>query len=469
MEKSKLIELIRTFTKPEMRRFGAFLSSPYYNTNPELVAFWEYLDKLFPRLPENKLKKELVAKKLYANEADGLKKLAYVMNYVLKLAEQFLAYQRFEEQSELLECQKLNELVKRNLEKNYTHQFRQLSERIDNMEKKGPDYFYYRYQLSDIAAEHFASKSVRTYDENLQMASDALDDFYFLSKLKYSCEMLNRQEILSVAYELKFMKQVEDYLISSSSTEPLIEIYLQIYFSLYHSSEDSYLQQLLKLIKTHGEHIEKEELRRIYLYSINLCLRKMRQGKSEYLPITLDLYEEAIQNGSLIENNYLSHWNYNNMVKLALRLKRFEWIENFIHTYSELLRPQFKEDAVQYNLAELFYHKKDYNQALFHLNNVHFTDINYHLGSRIVLIKTFYESGAEEALFSVLASFSVYLRRNKHISVTLKKSCLNFCNLLHQVLKVNQKKYDQLEEKVQTLQPLAERPWLLAVLNEQQK
>ena len=73
----------------------------------------------------------------------------------------------------------------------------------------------------------------------------------------------------------------------------------------------------------------------------------------------------------------------------------------------------------------------------------------------------------EATLFSVLASFSVYLRRNKHISSTLKKSCLNFCNLLHQILKVNQKKFDQLEEKVKTLQPLAERAWLSAVLKEQ--
>jgi hypothetical protein len=383
------------------------------------------------------------------------------MNYLLDLAAQFLSVEELDKKQELRDCLVLSAYVKRNLDKHYNHQHRSLEKTLNTEALGESDAFYYRYLLSDIAVDHFGSHQIRKYDENLQLASNALDDFYFLNKLKYSCEMLNRQAILSDQFSIPFQEEVESYLVKQNHLEPLIAIYLQIYISLLHPEEEGHFNILTELINAHSQSIKKEELRAIYLYAINICARKIRQGKSDYMNIALDLYEEGIKNKSLYDNNYLSHWTYNNVLKLALRLQRFEWFESFIYTYNKALKPEFQADALQYNLAEYYYQKKDLEQALIHLNKVNFKDINYLLGSRILLIKTFYESDAMEASLSALASFKIYLRRNKQIAGSIKKSCLNFCDLFYKITKIHQPNKDELKQKIASTQPLTERAWLL--------
>ena len=175
----------------------------------------------------------------------------------------------------------------------------------------------------------------------------------------------------------------------------------------------------------------------------------------------LNLYIKGIENKSLFDGGYLSHWTYSNVVKLALRLQRFEWTETFIKEQAIRLAPHVREGTEHYNLAELFYHKKDFDAVLDHLNLLHFTDLQHHLGSRVILLKTYYELAEEESLLSLLSSFSVYLRRNKKISTPMKKTYLNFCNLLHQLLRRNPKKWEVLGEEINHTQPLAEKTWLL--------
>ena len=62
---------------------------------------------------------------------------------------------------------------------------------------------------------------------------------------------------------------------------------------------------------------KKAELKNIYLTpSIYACARS-GPGSTDTFHIA-NLYEEGIRNKSLFEHNYLSHWTYNNIVKLVL-------------------------------------------------------------------------------------------------------------------------------------------------------
>ncbi|HQU59781.1 MAG TPA: hypothetical protein PLU64_11320, partial [Saprospiraceae bacterium] len=212
--------------------------------------------------------------------------------------------------------------------------------------------------------------------------------------------------------------------------------------------------------------IQPTERREVYLYAINFCARKIRQGKETYVPVVLGLYIQGISDESLFEGGYLSHWTYTNVVKLALRQKDFDWAEHFIRDYSDKLSPQSREDALHFNLAELFYQKEQYGEVLSHLTKLNFSDMFYHIGSRTVLVKTFYESEEIESLLSLLASFSNFLRRNKKISASLKKTYLNFCNLLIQLLHDNPRKREKIKGQIQATQPLAERAWLMKVWEE---
>lgn len=463
MKNSKLIGLLGSLDQTEFRQFCEFVTSPYFNKNEDLIHFVNYLETLAPEFPKDKIKKDAVYGSLFPGEAFDKKKMAYLMNYLLKLGEQFLAVERYQKEEMLMNYHVLDQFVDRNLNKHYNYLFKKTQQSLEETEEKDGPGFYYQYLLSKVATDHFYSKQIRQFDPSLQLVSDKLDKFYFFHKLKYSCEMLNRQAIITADYQLNFVEEVRAHLLQNEELDPLIEIYLRIYLSISFPDEENHFEKLMDLIEHHAHTIDQKTLREIYLYAINYCAPKIRKGREKYIPIMLDLYIKGIENKSLFDDTYLSHWTYSNVVKLALRLERYAWAETFIREHVVSLPPHLREDAEHYNLAELYYYKKDFDQVLDHLNQLHFTDLHYHLGSRVILLKTYYEMDAEEPLLSLLASFSVYLRRNKKISLPMKKNCLNFCNLLHQIMRRNSNKWEAIGIDIEKKQPLAERAWLLKI------
>ena len=448
-----------------MEHFGLFVRSPYYNPNEHLVELFDHLLTLHPCFAEEQTEEALVYQSAFPGQPFDKKRLGYFMSGLLKLGEKFLGVQRTEKQEILFECQALRELSEREQEKHYARRYKKVKDTLDARQHRDGDSYYHNYLLADMEL-NASNPQKEDFDANLQAASNALDGYYFINKLKYSCEMLNRQAIVSEQFSIPFMEEVSNYLSSSQQSEPLVGIYLQIYYSMLYPDDNQHFKKLLELIAEHATSIVLSELKNIYLYAINICTRKIREGKEQFLAVALNLYEEGIRNKSLFDNHYLSHWTYNNIVKLALRLERFEWIEKFIYTYNA----SFQENALHYNLAELHFHKEDYGQALVHLNQVHSFDVKYHLVARILLIKAFYESNAIDACMSALASFTVYLSRNKEIAVSLKKSCQNFCALLHRVMShSSQKKREKLRQQIRDRQPLADRAWLMKVFEDQEK
>lgn len=470
MKKSKLIDLLGAFSPSEMSRFVDFVASPYFNKNEDLVRFVDLLQQFHPEFPAEKIEKEKIFKKLFPGQRYDQKELAYTMNYLLKLGEQFLATQHYESLPHLDSFHLLDEFSKRKLEKHYNFLYNKTEKLLASNQQTSQDHlsFYQNYQLAEIASNHFISQSVRKFDPNLQNSADALDEFYFFQKLKYSCEMLNRQAIISGAYQIRFIEEIEQYLLAHDENSPLITIFLRIYQCLSNPENETSYEALLKLLKAHASHIDKTLLREIYLHAINYALRKIRSS-AEYGEKILDLYLEGIENRALFEGEYLSHWTYSNTVKVALRFKSFEWIKDFIDQNKQFLSPQFREDAYHFNLAEIYYRHKNLDKVFDHLNQVHFSDLHYHFGSRVILIKTYYEQDELEPLLSQLASFSIALRRNKKISGHLKASYLNFCNVLNQILRRNRKKRAKVAENIENLTPLAERTWLKLIWEAESK
>lgn len=243
--------------------------------------------------------------------------------------------------------------------------------------------------------------------------------------------------------------------------ETIIEIYFTILMSAMEEGEEQHFSKLKQLLANQPDNIPSGELADMYRFAINYCARKIRKGQSKYVEEALDLYVTGIDSRLFLEENYLSPWTFTNVVKLALRLKRYEWIAAFIPKYAQLLPPNFRENALHYNYAELYYYTQDFDQALEHLNQVAYADLNYHLGARVMLAKIYYETAEENALLSLLAAFSVFLKRNKNISSNIKHTYLNFCDLLFQLLRRNPKKMENLKAKIEKTSLLTDRDWLL--------
>ena len=464
MTESKLIQLLKTFSTEEWRRFHEFVASPYFNKKKDLIVFCKYLKSLAPKFSPKKLEKSTVYRSVFPNKKYDEKHLSYMMNYLLELGEQFIGWHTIEKDENVLNLNTLSSFADRKLFKHYQRKYQKTIKKIEDSATKDDHFYLNQFMLSDIAAHEFERRMVRTFNKHFQEVSQHLDHFYFLNKLKYSCGMIDRQQVLSDNYSIQFIEELKDYLKTQPDVPPDIDIYLHVLLMLTEKNAATYFEKLNVLFKTHFKALPKPNRKEIYFYLINFCLRKIRKGNKDYVPKALEIYENGIQDESLFENGYLSPWTFTNVVKLALRLQKYNWIKSFIDENESKMHENFRANALDYNLSELYYYTKDFDKALDHLNHVKFSDLNYHLGSRVILIKIYYETNEENALISLIASFTIFLKRNKNISDNLRQTYLNFCDLLNQILRRKEGSNMDLKNKIEKTTPLTDRQWLLNIL-----
>lgn len=467
MEKSKIITLLRTLSRPEMYAFNDFVASPFFNKKEELVRMLAILTDEGQVLPDGSLAKEEVYRRLFPGQPYDDKHLRYLASDLSKLAEKFLAYRKQEEDPVQSDLHLLSCYLERSLDKHYEQTRARIQQRLEAAPYSDSTFFYQQLSFAEIEERRFGEKFRRRFDPTIQYASNFLDCYYFIKKLKYSCDMLDRQSLLQGEYQLNLSENLIDHLVDNQFfQQELITLYYTVLVALLEEEQEEHFTQLKSLLTSHSEKIAPGELKEFYFYGINYCARKIRQGKEKYVPEALDLYVDGINRGILIEKNYLTPWTFTNVVKLALRLKRYDWIEEFIPKYAEMLPADFRQNALHYNLAELYYYTRDFDQALHHLNQVKLSDLNFHLGARVILAKVYFETGEEEALLSLIAAFSIFLKRNKEISNQLKKTYLNFCDILFQILKRNPRKLPALRERISRTELLTDRAWLAALVRE---
>jgi len=118
----------------------------------------------------------------------------------------------------------------------------------------------------------------------------------------------------------------------------------------------------------------------------------MRIDYNKYVTICLGLYEEGIRTKILFEKGLLTEWTYRNVIKIGLRSERYKWTTDFIYTYNPFLAVASQKNALYSNLAEVAFSQKEFDQTFDHLHKININHFRYHLSTKILLIKTFYET-----------------------------------------------------------------------------
>lgn len=484
MENSKLLQLLRAFDPPMVRAFREFVVSPYFNKDQELVRLYDYLKpQLIKALPKTKTAhpeeraslavtpalskgRPAVYAGLYPGKPYDELQLNRLMSRLLQLAERFVSIWRYEQRGVLPDCVALEYYVESRLDKLYTFAYEKVKSKLTRQPLRNSAWYYQQFMLSDLAERHFSAQNLRRYDHHLQEASDDLDTWFLLQKLQYLCAMLDRQKILSTPYRQTFLEAIREHLAHHDyQTTPPVAVYCHLLNALSGTEDKAHFQALKALVYDSDQHFSKAEVKDLFYFAINFCINKLKHGAREFAEDLVELYDRGLQKGVLLEDGLISPWTYKNMVKLGLGLRRFEWAERFLSDYSIKLPADQREDAYHFNSADLFYHKKDYRGALFHLNQVEFTDIHYSLDAKTMLIKIYYETLETEAFLSLLSSFNIYLRRNKLISKEIKSAYLNFTAILQQIYSAGKERRKALVEKIKKAPQLTDRNWLLEQLS----
>jgi len=365
------------------------------------------------------------------------------MSDLTKLIEQFFVIEKGHHKKIMDDAYFLDVLIDRKLGKVFQQSFRKITKELEETPIRNAEFFLKEYLIYNTAVRFQLAQQSRKSNRNHQIVTDTLDKFYFIQKLQYSCSMLNNRTIVPEDFQINYLDQIQQNLDNQPiEDEPCLEVFHLNSKMLSNETEEKHFQELKKFIFNRIEKITPEDGRYTYLSVINYCARRAREGKRTYMDEALNLYLHGIENEVLFEGGRLSPWIFKNIINLSLslNLRSHEWVENFILQYSPKLPESFQDNALHYNLAFLFYSQKDYDKAIFHLNQTQFTDIFYNLGSKAILMQIYYELREDDALLSLIASFSLFLKRNKKISRSVKLPYLNFCSILNKIMRRNPKR-----------------------------
>lgn len=471
MENSKLIFLLKSFDAPERRRFHEFLHSPYFNKHEDLRKLGDALLDWVMRQNGEALPREQVFQWLYPNSAFEESKIYTLASKLLDLARSFLAQEQLREQELLEKHRCLQQLRQRKQEKEYQTVQRQQKRLKERYPYRNTAAFWRHYLYHKEADAFFLEQNKRQYDAHLQEKSEALDAFYLSEKLRIACDMHSRNTIIQADYHCRHLP----YLLQSiqeQENQPLpVQLYFCILQSLREPEEEHYYHRLLQLFKNHLDAFPKHEQRNISDYAQNYCIRKINNGRTDYYRAFLDLYKFLLEKEILYTEGRIEEWDYKNIVTVGLRLKDFDWTAQFIERNKGRLEEKLRDNAYTYNLAAYYYATQQYTEALQLLQDVQFSDTSYHLGAKIIQLKSYYEMGESEALLSLLHAFRLFVSRQHDLSSYRQKASQNLIALSKKLLQLRDDLSFQstaklrsdsqvLAQRIENSHPLSNADWL---------
>ncbi len=437
MYQSKAIQLIKLFTGKECRNFLVFLKSPQLKNSEELVALGELLVSYYPKFDSPELDRVKLFNKLYRNEPYQEKKLPYLFTDLVKHIEAYLVQLYVHENESVYDHILLKVYYERNAEKYFKQTLEAQQKKEEGQLAKKIGYYFHQYEINQMANALVLNKTGHSSGDLLKRSLNMLDQFYFQEKLRSANMLFNYSDIHANEYEVILIRQIVEACNEIPfNTIPTLQAYKATYSLLTEENNNVILSELQDFIQENEDKISFDYLREIYGYIRNHHVINTNTGQSKNPLPLFELLKILIEKNYLLENGFLSPWDYQNMVITAIRCGELDYAYNFINSYRELLDPIFKGPSFHLNMAYYYFAQKDYSKTLQYVNKVDSNDDNFVLSIKVLTIKTYYELEEFVPLFYLFDSFYIFLKRNKSLSNQHKSRYLNFIKYIKKVAKI---------------------------------
>lgn len=437
-----LVNLLQQLSSRERTKFQEYIDSPFFNKNEKIKQLYQLLLGFAPEFSFPQIDKAAIYQTIYGKqEAYNELRLNNLISDLLHLLYDYLAYLQLEAKETQKKALLLEALQERGLYQQITRQSRRYKKIQDQQPYRSQAYFWDAYLLHDELDRLSLSIGKRGYDVNLQLKNDMLDTFYTCNKLSIACDMISRNTVVNAGYQCYFLEEIiKEYEARPNlSEQPAIQVYYKTLEMLQQQDETIHYYELKALLDQHWQLFPARELRILYHYALNYGVKKINSGQRQFYREILELYKILLNKKIIFKEGYLTQWTYINIVTAGIRLKEFNWTERFINEYRSSLQPREQHNVYTYNLAALYYAKKDYKSALQLLHDVEFTDAFYHLSAKIIQLKSYYDLEETEAFFSLVEATRIYLTRNRQLSDYQKRSNANFLKLATRLLQLRLK------------------------------
>lgn len=438
--------MLRSLSVLELKSFKSYLESPFFNEN-------ESLNRLCDLVVQGGIASKPAAyASLFPGKEYDDKEFRYLISDLSSMLEHFFCLRAIKKNELIQKSVVASELSSRNCNKAYNHVHLEIT---GSKTQEDASYYKAQYEHAELHLIHSAATSLRNRIPDYSDTMNFLDSFYVAKKMQLSCEITNLSNILNRKFEIPLSDEITSMVASGYfDDKPVIQIYYHILQTLKYPGKEEHFTKAAELIKEHKSLFGAVELNEMYQYIKNYCVRKINSGETAYLNKLFEIYKEMLLDKKLSRHDYLSQYEFKNIVSISLRLGEFKWCRNFLESKVTLLAPAERDNALTYNTAYFHFMNQEYRKAIRKLQEVMLNDVFYQLDSRVIILKSYFELDETESFYYQASSFRLFLLRNKSISdyqKTIYRNLIRFLTAIHRAgiskAKLNKIRIELLKEK----------------------
>jgi len=476
MRQSRLVKRLENLDSRQKEQFSKFVNSPYFNQHDKTVKLLNLIFIALEKQKPTNLERAKIFQKLYPQEKYEEQKLHNVMSYLMRLYHRFLALQRFEGQEFEESVSTLEQAYKESELDVFTNRSKLFEKTIKDHLTTDSHYYLSVFRYHTLRRDYHIQNVKRADQESGQKWIDALDDFYVLEKLRQSCNLKAHEMIMNTSYDFTLLTPMMQHIAVNwehYQQSPTIAAYYTILKMLDDSNNPEHYQQLKQLLLEYSDAYTYEHLNELYNFASNYCILKINTGNVDFQSELLDIYKQTVKTETVLRNGKIAGWDYKNISTLGCHLGEFNWTYHFIESHKDKLIQSHQNNAYNYSLAYYHFTKKDYDEASALLLQVQFTEMQYHMGGNLLLMRSYYELENIDALFSLLESMRIYIIRSQKMTTKEKRGYKNLLRFAKKLVTIKSdkiamtqkeflKKMNKLQDEIDGTDNIYAKSWLVS-------
>lgn len=463
MLKSKAVEIIKTFSSDELKEFGAFISSGYFNTNKNLVRLYKVIFKNHSKLSSENITEEFLYTKIFPAKKYNYGIMKNLMSELAKLTDKFLIINRNNKEIDDTRQRTLllNEYGRRGLES----YFKNLSDKLEKGLKESKiseEYYEDSYIVNEEIRNFYQDRSdIKNYYNTVLTKGESV--------LSYVISILSDSAVIKFNLEHSYNKTPElDFvgsLIENVRIESLIDFFeknniankadviikLKTILLVINDNEDEMYYKVRNEVYNHPGLYTNKMLYTIFQNTLlSYAEKRASQGSNEFFAEKYNLMKKMF---SMVKMNsdgvgHLFHSIYLDFILSSIKLGELDYAEWFTGNFAKHVDPTMRDVVEHLGMAYIHSAKGDYEASLAELALTGQADFIIKLRTKFHYLKCYFELKAYEQGFSMIDSFKKFITDTKELHPDFRKSLVDTCNSYNQLFKISASPEDYSAEKL---------------------
>lgn len=481
MKDTKLIRLLKTFSKEEWKEFEKFAASPYFNNGRNYISLVKELKKFLPGFDSVKLTKENLYKKIFSGKLYKETVINTMLSGLYSLAEEYITQQNIDNDKYYKISRLINGLSRRRMLKETENIIKGCEISFENAPLNSTIYFDKEHIYPEIISHYISYDNDKRIIENLEISSRNDTILYLHKVLQNYNTLLNNKTSMQKPlhnYHIPDILSLIDIekilnLYNLSEDKHLIVIFINYYYMLCTAYPDK-TEYFLKLKELVFKNFEEMNLRlkiSCMVRLVSICRYNISGGKEEFHKEFSVIYKIILKYGIYGQalKKYFPNRLFRAIVNTGIYLNEIEWVENFYIEYIGKTDPNMRKFISDNSIAMIEFAKKDYDKALQHAAAIKGKNL-YKLDAKNITTKIYYETNSFLQLDSFIDSYKHLIKNLDIKDNNLNEAHCNFIGIVEKLisLKTGNQTYDilKLKEKITNTLIVESKPWLLEKINE---